>query len=134
VVAQVTTPKFDWRQLQRWGIREDRLPLDAVVLFRQPGLWEKHWSLVLGAIALLLVQSGLIGGLLLQRSRRQITERALTRSEAALRESYERSMSLAGRLITAQEEERKRIARDLHDDRPRTARQGDGGVRQRLRA
>src|SRR5215470_6282073 len=36
--------------------------------------------------------------------------------EAALRRDQEELQSLAGRLITIQEEERKRIARDLHDD------------------
>jgi PAS domain S-box-containing protein len=49
----------------------------------------------------------------------EITERvraqeALAASEAALRHSHARS--LAGRLITAQETERTRIARELHDD------------------
>ena len=52
---------------------------------------------------------------------RDITERkemeeSLRRSEGALRMSYEHIRQLAGRLIHAQEEERARIARDLHDD------------------
>lgn len=37
-------------------------------------------------------------------------------AEATLRRDQEELHSLAGRLITVQEEERKRIARDLHDD------------------
>ena len=37
-------------------------------------------------------------------------------AEAALRRHQEELQNLAGRLITVQEEERKRIARDLHDD------------------
>jgi signal transduction histidine kinase len=41
---------------------------------------------------------------------------ALVWSEAALRASYEQIQNLVGRLITAQEAERRRIARELHDD------------------
>jgi two-component system sensor histidine kinase UhpB len=47
---------------------------------------------------------------------RRETEQALRKSEAVLRESNARIRDLAGRLINAQEEERKRIARNLHDD------------------
>jgi two-component system sensor histidine kinase UhpB len=41
---------------------------------------------------------------------------ALRRNEAALQASNEQVRDLAGRLIAAQEAERTRIARDLHDD------------------
>ena len=41
---------------------------------------------------------------------------AVRESETALRESYDRVRELAGKLITAQELERSRIARDMHDD------------------
>jgi PAS domain S-box-containing protein len=51
--------------------------------------------------------------LILERKR---AETALREKEAALRVSYERIQDLAGRLISAQERERRRIARDLHDD------------------
>jgi PAS domain S-box-containing protein len=47
---------------------------------------------------------------------RKRVEETLREQEAMLRLSFERIQDLAGRLIVAQEAERKRIARDLHDD------------------
>src|SRR5262245_59829795 len=47
---------------------------------------------------------------------RKRAEQTLRENETALRASYDRIQDLAGRLITAQEAERTRIARDLHDD------------------
>ena len=47
---------------------------------------------------------------------RKRSEAALGEAQMALRASYERIRDLAGRLITTQEAERKRIARELHDD------------------
>jgi hypothetical protein len=32
----------DWRQLQRWGIDEDKVPRDAVIMSRTPGFFESH--------------------------------------------------------------------------------------------
>jgi PAS domain S-box-containing protein len=47
---------------------------------------------------------------------RKRAEQTLRENEAALRASYDRIQDLAGRLITAQEAERSRIASELHDD------------------
>jgi len=71
--------------------------------------------IVLGT-ALVVVQAAMIGGLLLHWVRRRRAERALTAQEAALRGSYDEIRTLAGRLLRAQEDERTRIARELHDD------------------
>lgn len=47
---------------------------------------------------------------------RKRVQEAIHENEAALRASGEKIQNLAGRLIVAQEAERARIARDLHDD------------------
>jgi signal transduction histidine kinase len=108
--------QIDLRQLQRWGIDEARVPSGALVLFREPSLWDRYYIYILGAAGILLIQSGLIAGLLVQRVRRYRAERELRTSQEALRASYGRLRDLSGRLLHAQESERARIARELHDD------------------
>jgi signal transduction histidine kinase len=110
-VAQV-----DWRQLRRWGISEARVPVGTRVLFRDPTVWDRYRAYILVALALLLAQSALIGGLLVQRSRRRHAEERLVASQAKLQASYDQISDLGGRLLQAQEDERARIARELHDD------------------
>jgi signal transduction histidine kinase len=109
-------PTFDWRQLRRWRVREDLLPPHSVVRFREYSLWDRYRWYVVGALTVCVTQSALIAGLLLHRRRRRRAEVALCDSESALSASACRVESLAGRLITAQEVERSRLARDLHDD------------------
>jgi signal transduction histidine kinase len=108
--------QIDWRQLQRWGIRESRIPNGVVVKFREPTLWERDKAYILTAAAVLLAQTALIAALLVQRARRREAEERVRGREAELRASYERIRDLGGRLLKAQESERSRIARDLHDD------------------
>ena len=67
-------PTFDWRELQRWGIPESRLPPGSAVKFRSPSLWDEYELPVLAAIALLAFQSLLILRLLYERRARQRAE------------------------------------------------------------
>ena len=67
-------PMFDWRQLQRWGIAEDRLPPGSVIRFRELTLWQQYKWRIVAAIAVFLLQALLIGALLLQRQRARRTQ------------------------------------------------------------
>jgi signal transduction histidine kinase len=100
---------FDWRQLQRWGISEADLPPGSVVRYRQPSFWDLYRWHIIGVVSLCVVEAVLIGGLVLQRASRR-------RAEKGLRESQRELRALTGRLLQAQETERRRLARELHDD------------------
>ena len=67
------SPKFDWRQMQRWSIRESDLPSGSTVWFKPPSVWETYrWQLVT-ILAALLFQGAVIL-LLVERHRRQAAE------------------------------------------------------------
>lgn len=67
-------PRYDWRELQRWGISESRLPPGSTILFREPSIWQRYRWQMLMITAVFLVQAGLISGLLHERRRRRVAE------------------------------------------------------------
>jgi ABC-type uncharacterized transport system substrate-binding protein len=69
-----TRPVFDWRELQRFGISESRLPTGSEIRFRPPGLWDQYRWQVLTVLAVVLIQAALITWLLFERRRRQIAQ------------------------------------------------------------
>ncbi len=80
-------PEFDWRELQRWGIRQADLPAGSTISFRAPTLWEQYRWYILAVAGVSGLQAILIIGLLLNRLR-------LRRAHDLLRTSEE-EMSLA---------------------------------------
>jgi len=102
--------------MRRWGLKASRIPPGTVVKFREPGLWERYQREVVGALVLLVGQTALISALLVQRRTRRRAEMEVRESRAELSASYDRIRALGGRLLSAQEVERARIARELHDD------------------
>ena len=67
-------PRFDWRQMQRWGISEGLLPPGSIVDFRSPPLWQAYRVQIALTAAVVLLQGGLISGLFWQRRRRYRAE------------------------------------------------------------
>ncbi len=93
---------FDWNELQTWHIPESKLPAGSVIMFREPSLWQRTkwtWATVLAIIFGLSALAGY-----LQHSRTQ------------LKVARNRQMQLSGMLINAEEQERSRVASELHDD------------------
>lgn len=108
-------PRFDWRQLQRWGIPSSRLPAGSEILFKTPTAWESYGHYIVGLMFLVAAELLLIAGLLTQHARRRRAEQTIRKREASLRKSYDRIRHLTGHLIDAQEKTRTSIARELHD-------------------
>jgi signal transduction histidine kinase len=104
VIPPVTVgaPSYDFRELARWHIAERLLPPGSTILFRPTSAWEQYRVPILAGLAVIGLQAALIAGLLVQHSRRRAAEK--------------QARSLTRRLITAHEDERRRLARELHDD------------------
>jgi C4-dicarboxylate-specific signal transduction histidine kinase len=67
---------YDWREPQGWKISE-ALPRDSIVQFREPTVWRQYRWHIIGALAIVLFQTLLIAGLLIERERRRLaTEQA----------------------------------------------------------
>ena len=65
---------YDWRELQRWGIDESRLPAGSEVRFRRPSLWSEYRTLMLVVAGAFVLQALLIIGLLFERRARRRAE------------------------------------------------------------
>jgi PAS domain S-box-containing protein len=77
VVEVPSVPMFDWRQLRRWGIDENRLPPRSEIHFKEQTVFEQYKWRILGALALCILQSVFIAGLLIERRRRRLAQEAL---------------------------------------------------------
>jgi signal transduction histidine kinase len=79
-----STPRYDWRELRRWGFSESRLPLGGAIDFRDPTAWDRYrWQIVLLCMIFLL-QTGLVVLLLFERRRRRVAEVQVSQRTAEL--------------------------------------------------
>jgi len=102
MIVKPLSPRYDWRELEKWGISERRLPEGSEILFRQESVWKRYRWQVATVALVCIVQTSLILGLLRNRAKRRNAESA--------------ARGLSRRLIRAHEDERSRLARELHDD------------------
>ena len=85
----------DWRQARRWEIPENAIPSEAVVKFKPPPLLEAYPNDVLVAVLVALLQTALIGWLVVEHHRRRRAE--------AVREVQSLELAHASRLAVAGE-------------------------------
>jgi len=89
IMANVTM--IDWRQLRRFGISESKLPADSIVNFKEFSVWELYKWRIIGAIALIILQTLLIVYLLIIRARRNRAQ-AESKRFSALAEAEHRRL------------------------------------------
>jgi C4-dicarboxylate-specific signal transduction histidine kinase len=73
--------RVDHRAMARWKLHASNLPPDTAVLFKKPTIWTEYRGVVIAAIAIVGLQSLVLGALLLQRQRRLRIEKLLKESE-----------------------------------------------------
>jgi signal transduction histidine kinase len=61
----------DARQLARWNLPMEALPVGVEVINREPSAWQQHRAVIIAVIGIVVAQLGLIVLLLLERGRRR---------------------------------------------------------------
>lgn len=94
VRALSRTYTFDWRQLKRWRIEEDKLPSDSIIEYREKSVWELYRGYIVVALALIIVQTVSIFLLLLNRRERRKAETELIQANISLQGMTEKLISI----------------------------------------
>jgi signal transduction histidine kinase len=91
-----TVPMFDWRELRRWKISEDRLPPGSAVVFKEFTFWQLYKWRLIGVLVLLALQTSFIGVLLVERAKRRRAKEALDQLNSELEERIARRTAALG--------------------------------------
>ena len=76
---------FDWRQLKRWSIPENRLPPGSIVKFKELTTWDRYKGQIIGALIVILFQTLIIFYLLYQRRIRLRAQEQVLQAELKYR-------------------------------------------------
>ncbi len=90
---------LDWRELQRWRIREERIPAGSIVRFREESFFEQYRRFAIGGLLIFTAQLALIVGLVAQRVRRRRAEEKLRTNEERYRSVVDTQSELICRFL-----------------------------------
>ena len=116
------TYKFDWRELERWGIDESALPAGSIVLYKPFSVWDEYKLFILGTLIFIVLESSLIAVLITQRRRKSIAEQSLKDAEEKYRRIFEGALegifetSPQGESLTANPALARMLGYDSPDD------------------
>jgi PAS domain S-box-containing protein len=84
-------PMFNYRQMQRFGLRPVDLPAGSIVVEEPETFYQQHRTVIWGAASLLLLQLVIITGLIVNIIRRRRAEMELRISESKFHDLFEQS-------------------------------------------
>lgn len=93
------TPMADWRALERWDIKQSRLPSGCVIRYQPHSLWEEHRKLILFLGAGMFAQAITIVALLVQGGRHRRAQAQIERQRTEL--AHVSRVSTMGQLASA---------------------------------
>jgi|GEM_PF-758583 Putative regulator of cell autolysis len=85
---------FDWRQLKRWNIDENKLPAGSVIQYRERSTWELYKGYIIGAFILFILQAVFILVLLINRRKRRRAEAELLQANSSLQAMTEKLIGI----------------------------------------
>jgi PAS domain S-box-containing protein len=76
---------FDWHQLKRWSIPENKLPPESIIMFEDLTTWDQYKGRIVGVLVMILLQALIIFYLLFQRRIRLQAEEEAKQAEVKYR-------------------------------------------------
>jgi PAS domain S-box-containing protein len=86
-IMQPSQPLYDWRELQRWKIGDERLPPGSTVLFRERTAWDRYKGRIFAIVSICVAQALLITLLVANLFKRRRAERSLAETEVRFRKA-----------------------------------------------